>query len=150
MAKITHSEAIYSRRGARTLAAVTAIGAVLAAEILWMSTEAVKPSSTEDLCVKPLSEHACGWYCPTASSKSSRSGLTWSDIGRSGEGALGVRRARPLWIMDLVKRVSDQKVRARAAINLVVPVVDQSPTAVVSPDVTGWSRSGTGSGRRVR
>jgi hypothetical protein len=38
--------------------------------------------------------------------------------------------------MDLVKRAHDQKVVPVSLVNLIVPVVDQSPTAVVSPDVT--------------
>jgi hypothetical protein len=38
--------------------------------------------------------------------------------------------------MDLVKRVRDQKVVPVLPLNLTVPVADQSPAAVVSPDIT--------------
>ena len=62
------------------------------------------------------------------------------DLGEGGlTGAYGTpeaKRARPSKIMDLVKRVRDQKVVPVSLVNLIVPVVDQSPTAVVSPDVT--------------
>jgi hypothetical protein len=38
--------------------------------------------------------------------------------------------------MVCVKRTHDQKAVPESIVNLTMPVVDQSPTAVVSPDVT--------------